>query len=542
MALLMELKKRMLSKSEEQLVELLCKPDGDLRLSQLVDLSSMSESEVLETEYAGDTIVQAKLVRRLIAPILLERIGPARFLDDVRILEAVDGRAMLKRIRYLYAQMGEMNKKMEEYVASNGPFSPVKRIQAFGLGGSASGGLLACEIIQNEEYCAPLDIHMGYPESFHGIDSETMVVICSFSGDTEEMLYAFDYAAQRTKNILILSLGGDLGRLRADHYPFVEIPKSDIIKPRESIGYWVSAFLFIISSLGLAKKDDGTVYRFNISDVEATKERLDEIDKSCSEEAPFAENRAKQYATYFLYGTESGSISSQTDRQHPRVPVVFLHGADRAIGKRLANQFGETVEHPVELVVLAEDAHNEIESVATMMLEEKLDDGARSRNYILISSQPYGSSAGSHRESRAGQRMEATLETLFNEHGVDFLRIGPEGSSVLERKLGLLKLLDYARLYASILLGTPPLPTIFMDLMKSKMEKILGTADRDLLRILVQSQEFPISQEEALSNQSVKSRFPALRHTVLKRLIGGGYLRVDSGMLELTDRGKELIG
>ncbi|NQT81978.1 hypothetical protein HQ563_03085 [bacterium] len=138
--------------------------------------------------------------------------------------------------------------------------------------------------------------------------------------------------------------------------------------------------------------------------------------------------------------------------------------------------------------------------------------------------------------------MEATLETLFYEHGVDFLRIGPEGSSVLERKLGLLKLLDYARLYASILLGTPPLPTIFMDLMKSKMEKILGTADRDLLRILVQSQEFPISQEEALSNQSVKSRFPALRHTVLKRLIGGGYLRVDSGMLELTDRGKELIG
>ncbi len=540
MALMTELKKRMMSKDERQLIDLLCKPDEDLRFSHFIDPSSLPEARLLETEYTAKATVQAKLVRRLIAPILLERIGPAAFLDSQRIRRGVDYHGMLPRVTYLYSQMTEMNERMMKHVASNGSFPSARRIVAFGLGGSAIGALLAREIIQNQGYGVPFDIHTSYPASSHGIDADTLVVICSYSGNTEETLYAFDCAAQRTKNILIISRNGELGRLRKE-YPFIEIPESDIQAPRESIGFWLTAFLFIVSSLSLAKKDDGAFYRFEMADLERVKARLDEMDRLCAEQTSFVENPAKQYAAYFLYATTSGEKCSQTDWQHPRVPVVFLDDADRAIGKRLANQFGETVEHPITLMVLCEDAHNEIESVATVMIEEKLQAGAGSRSYALISSRPYGPLTGKNGESRAVQRMEATLQTLFREHDVDFLRIETEGDSLLERKLCLLKLLDYTRAYASILRGTTPIPVIFMDLMKNRMGKIIGAADRRLLRLLTERQEFCLSLEDALSDEKVKSVFPALRHTLLRRLIDEGYLRDESGMLHLTEKGKELV-
>lgn len=540
MALLTELKKLMMSKDEAQLTDLLCKPDEELRFSEFLDLSSTREARILKTEYASNVAVQAKLVRRLIAPILLEKVGPAGLLDSATIRQGVDRQGMLPRVSYLYSQMTAMHERMTKHAASNGPFPSAKRIMAFGLGGSAIGALLAREIIQNQGYCVPLDIHTSYPASFHGIDSDTLAVICSYSGNTEETLHAFDYAQKRTKKMLILSRGGELGRL-SNEYPFIEIPESDIQAPRESIGYWLSAFFFIVSSLGLARRDDGTVYSFHISEVEAIKSRLDRVDETCAGEVPLRDNPAKQYATYFLYGNCSGEASSQTEWGHPREPVIFLDGEDRAIGKRLANQFGESVEHPLTLLVFCEDGHNEVESAATLMLEDKLRAGGMTRSYVFISSLPYESSYGSHRKSRAAQRMEATLETLFKKHDVDFLRIETEGGSLLERKLCLLKLLDYARAYACLLRGTTPVPVIFMDLMKNTTGKIVGTADRDLLRLLLEGPGFPVSLEDALSDEKVKSAFPALRHTILKGLIDQSYLRDDSGKLDLTEKGEQLV-
>lgn len=539
MALLMQLRQNIISKTEEELVELLGKPDEDLRLSPLMDGTASPDAGLLKTEFAAGADFQAKLVRRAIAPVLLEKMGPARFLDNPRVIRGVDNQGMLGRVHYLYGQMAEMHERMKGHVASSGPLPPAKRILAFGLGGSAIGALLAREIIQNQGYSVPLDIHTSYPANFHGIDSDTLVVICSYSGNTEETLYAFDYAVRHTDKLLILSRGGELGKLSKE-YPFVEIPESDILQPRESIGFWVSAFLFLVSSLRLGRRGDGTAYQFDITDLERVKGRLDEMDERCGAKTPFAKNPAKQYAAHFLYGTVANDPSAQVDWQYPCTPVVFLDDADRAIGKRLANQFGETIEHPIWLLVLCEDAHNEIESVATVLLEEKLS-GTTSRSYVFVSSRPYDSPDGKHEESRASQRMEATLETLFQEHGVEFLRIETAGNSVLERKLSLLKLLDYTRAYISILRGTPPIPVIFMDLMKNKMKKIPSTADRDLLRMLVESGELPISQQDALSNEKVTASFPALRHTILTRLMEQGYLAVDSGMLNLTDEGKKVI-
>lgn len=538
MRLMEQLREQMHEKSYEQLMDILCRPDEELWLSRFVDLSATPEEKILKTKYTDNAIIHAKLIRRMIAPMILEKIGPARFLDDPRVLKAIDSEGMLPRVSCLRKQLLDMNEVMKEFAKQKGPIPPAKRIVAFGLGGSAAGPLLAREIIQNQGYCVPFDIHTSYPESFHGINAETLVVLCSYSGNTEETLHAFDYAKQRTKNLVMISLDGVLEKL-SDDYSFVKIPQSDIKAPRESTGYWVSAFLFMISSLGIAKKDDGTVFRFDISEVENMGEPPDDLDRECAGDSPFAKNPAKQYATHFLYGTRSGEPSSTIDWRHPRTPVFILDGADRAIGKKLANEFGETVEHPTWLLMLAEDAHNEIESAATILLEDKLYHDTRLRSYTYLSSRAYETADARHEDSRATQRIEATLKALFEWHGVDYLRIEAEGDSQLERKLRLLKLLDYAKTYASVLLGTNPLWVVFMDLMKKETGRIVGAADRELLRLLSDGGKLPISEESAIADEEVKSCFPALRRTILERLIEQGYLVVESEKLVLSDKGRK---
>ncbi|MDP2896517.1 MAG: SIS domain-containing protein [bacterium] len=541
MRLMEQLREQMKDKPLTELIDILCRPDEELWLPRFVDFSASPEEKILKTKYTDNAIIHAKLIRRMIAPMILEKLGPGPFLDDARILKAIDSQGMLPRVSCLRKQLLDMNTVMEEFVAAKGPIPPAKRILAFGLGGSASGPLLAREIIQNQGYCVPFDIHTSYPESFHGINAETLVVLCSYSGNTEETLHAFDYAKQRTNNLLMISLDGELEKLSND-YPFVKIPQSDIKAPRESTGYWVSAFLFIVSSLGIAKRDDGTVFRFDISEVENIKESPDELDRDCAADSPFARNPAKQYATHFLHGTRSGEPSSTIDWGHPRTPVFILDGADRAIGKKLANEFGESVEHPMWLLMFAEDAHNEIESAATILLEDKLYHDTRLRSYTYLSSRAYEAADAQHEDSRATQRIEATLKALFEWHGVDYLRIETQGASLLERKLRLLKLLDYSRLYASILLGTNPLWVVFMDLMKKETGRIVGAADRELLKVLANSSKLPMSKEDAIADGEVNDRFPALRRTILDRLIEQRYLVAESGKLVLSNKGKEFAG
>lgn len=541
MRLMQQLRQQMKDKSVTEWIDILCRPDEELYLSRFVDLSGSPEEPILKTPYTDNAIIQSKLIRRMLTPMLLAEMGPGAFLDDARILKAIDRQAMLPRVSYLHRQLLDMHKVMTEFVASRGPIPAANRIVAFGLGGSASGPILAREIIQNQGYCVPLDIHTSYPESFHGIDADTLAVLCSYSGNTEEILLAFDYARQRTSNLLMISLDGELEKLAGD-YPFVKIPQTDIQAPRESIGYWVSAFLFLVSSLGIAKKEDGTVFRFDSSEVEKLGESPDGLDRECAADCPFAQNPAKQYAAYFLYGTRSGEPSSTIDWRHPRIPIFLLDGSDRAVGKRLGNQFGETVEHPMWILMFSEDAHNEIESVATILLEDKLYHDTRLRSYIYLSSRAYDTADARHEESRAVQRIEATLKALFEWHGVDYLRIEAEGDSLLERKLRLLKLLDYSRVYASILTGKNPLPTVLMTVMKNVAAKIPATADRELLRLLVEGGKLPSSQEDILADEEVKRRFPALRRTLVKRLVDVKYLEAKEGLLELTDDGKAFLG
>jgi hypothetical protein len=81
-----------------------------------------------------------------------------------------------------------------------------------------------------------------------------------------------------------------------------------------------------------------------------------------------------------------------------------------------------------------------------------------------------------------------------------------------------------------------------MDMMKDETAKIVGAADREFLRLLVEGGRLPGSEEGVLSDEKVRSNFSALRRAILKRLIEQECLKVESGTLSLTSKGEELLG
>src|SRR5437762_4374967 len=91
-------------------------------------------------------------------------------------------------------------------------YTDVRNIVVAGMGGSAIGGDLAAALLA-EELKVPMSVHRDYGlPAYVGRDS--LVIVSSYSGNTEETLSSFEEARKRGAKILALTTGGkiEIGR------------------------------------------------------------------------------------------------------------------------------------------------------------------------------------------------------------------------------------------------------------------------------------------------------------------------------------------
>jgi glucose/mannose-6-phosphate isomerase len=117
-----------------------------------------------------------------------------------------------------------------------------------GMGGSAVGGdlLAACAA---DAVDVPVLVHRGYGlPTLAGPDS--LVIACSYSGDTAEVLSAFDAAVARRVPVVAVTAGGALGR-RADETgrPRVTLPGG--LMPRMALGYLLLPAVALLAGCGV---------------------------------------------------------------------------------------------------------------------------------------------------------------------------------------------------------------------------------------------------------------------------------------------------
>ena len=128
--------------------------------------------------------------------------------------------------------------------------SDISNILITGLGGSGIGGTILYEVISNR--CpVPVIINKDYfLPAF--VNADTLVIVCSYSGNTEETLAAMKQAIKAKAKIVCITSGGEIEKLAAKKgYDCIILPGG--MPPRACIGYSLVQVLFVLKHYGLLR-------------------------------------------------------------------------------------------------------------------------------------------------------------------------------------------------------------------------------------------------------------------------------------------------
>lgn len=123
------------------------------------------------------------------------------------------------------------------------PLGPeVREIAVVGMGGSAIAGDLLANLTDAETDRSVRVFRS--PDLTKAVDSRWLVVCASYSGGTWETIEGFEEAGRRGAARVVVSSGGRLAQLAADHsVPCLVVPAG--IPPRSAVGYMLGGLLGI---------------------------------------------------------------------------------------------------------------------------------------------------------------------------------------------------------------------------------------------------------------------------------------------------------
>ncbi len=295
-----------------------------------------------------------------------------------------------------------------------------------GMGGSATGGdYFAALCAPRSEI--PVSVVRGY--SLPNYVSElTLVLVSSYSGNTEESLSCYDDAWKRGAAIAVITSGGKLAERAADD----GVPVHTITyraPPRAAIAHSLAPLLRIGTMTGICPFDDGKVQL-------AGELHRSFVDANLVPSVPQSRNRAKQVA----------------ETIHGR--IAFVLGAEHLApaASRFKNQLAENGKALGAADILPEANHNLLVGLGT--------GGAVSKSVSLVTLE---SPLYNHRTNK---RFDVTTE-LFEAAGIPVHRLEMAGNSPLQDLLLATAWGDYVSCYLALLNGEDPSPVPQIDRLKA---------------------------------------------------------------------------
>lgn len=165
-------------------------------------------------------------------------------LDDLKYIHQRDAQDALGIVE---KQAGQLNYKFE-VAAPEGDFL---NIVYAGMGGSALAALLS---LSWPGYKVPFEVCRNYELPYY-IGEKTLVIVASYSGNTEETLEALAKAEEKGAKIAVIAGGGKLAEAaEAKGYPLARLPKAE--QPRYAVFYNLKALLDLLAPTGLLNNDN----------------------------------------------------------------------------------------------------------------------------------------------------------------------------------------------------------------------------------------------------------------------------------------------
>jgi len=175
----------------------------------------------------------------------------------------------------------------------------IRNIVITGLGGSGIGGTIIAELVADS--CAvPVLVTKDYFLPAY-IGEHTLLIICSYSGNTEETINAMQQAIAKKAQIVCITSGGKiLAAAKQQQFDFIEIPGGQ--PPRSCIGYALVQLIKVLSIKGFADKQ-------LFSDLDKAIALLDEENENIKAEAQaVAQKLVNKIPVLYSLGTCEGTV------------------------------------------------------------------------------------------------------------------------------------------------------------------------------------------------------------------------------------------
>jgi glucose/mannose-6-phosphate isomerase len=356
-------------------------------------------------------------------------------LDDAGNIKSVDKSKMISfcvNSAQLYGEAAGLAEKIKlEYPKPD-------NVIVAGMGGSGIGGDLLKDWARSRT-TVPIEVNREYKLPAYA-GKKTLVLLTSYSGDTEETLSAFLDALKRKCMIYCVSSGGALlENAERLGVPYLRVPGG--MPPRAALPYLFVPLLFSLGKMGL------------VSGVEAelseAVQLLEKIGRDNAPEKPTVENYSKALALNI----------GQT------APVVYGFNFYRSVAMRFKQQFNENSKVPAKWEVFSELNHNEIVGW------ERAGKLGKCFSAIFL--------RDSEEPTAIQSRIEITKE-LMEQEGVGILEIQAMGKNRLARMLSTVLLGDFTSVYLAVLRGVDPTPVKTINYLKETLkqngfrEKVIG--------------------------------------------------------------------
>lgn len=126
--------------------------------------------------------------------------------------------------------------------------APIRQVVITGLGGSGIGGTIVSEVTAMDATVPVLVSKTYFLPSF--VDENTLVIVSSYSGNTEETLQAMEVAIQKKAKIACVTSGGKIAEIaKKNGIDLVLIPGG--MPPRACLGYSFTQLFFILGFHGI---------------------------------------------------------------------------------------------------------------------------------------------------------------------------------------------------------------------------------------------------------------------------------------------------
>lgn len=312
-------------------------------------------------------------------------------------------------------------------------YQNISNIVVAGMGGSALGADLVKNLYK-DSLSLPLEICKDYSLP-HYVNQNTLVILSSYSGNTEETLHCAMEAEQKKAMIMVITAGGKLATLattkKYPHY-FINPKFNPANQPRLATAYSIMALILVLQKLALIEFTEENFHQI-----------LDAINittQACLPEVAQEKNQAKILAYLFV------------ERRPILVGAEFLEGALHIA----TNQLNENAKIFADYKIIPEINHHLLEGLTFPK------SNALNHFFVFFQSTLY--------RNEIQKRIKLSKQAI-EKTGIESIEIKLETETKLMQAFELLTLGAFSNLYLAYLEGVDPCPIPTVDWFKAQLEK-----------------------------------------------------------------------